>query len=61
LEWNGTHQHLACADVVFMLGENINTIRNNIESLLQAGREIGLEVNTEKIKFMVVSCHQKAG
>jgi hypothetical protein len=29
--------------------------------LLQAGREVGLEVNTEKSKYMLVSHHQNVG
>jgi len=33
----------------------------NTEALLEASREVGLEVNTEKTKYMVVSGHQNAG
>jgi hypothetical protein len=31
-----------------MWGENINRVKKNIRALLEAGREVGLEVNTEK-------------
>jgi hypothetical protein len=40
-----------------MLGENINTIKKNT-ALLKASREVGLEVNTEKTKYVIVSHHQ---
>jgi hypothetical protein len=36
-------------------------MKKNTEALLGANREIGLEVNMEKTKCMVVSCHQNAG
>jgi hypothetical protein len=42
------------------LGENIYTIHKHTGALLDAGKEVGLEVNSEKNKYMLVSC-KKAG
>jgi hypothetical protein len=37
------------------LGDSVNTIKENSETILQASRDIGLEINAEKTKYMIVS------
>jgi hypothetical protein len=50
LKLNVTHQLLAYADDVNLLGDNIDTINKNTETLIDASKEVGLEVNIEKNK-----------
>jgi hypothetical protein len=53
LKLNGTHQLLAYADDVNLLGDNIDTIEKNTETLIDASKEVGLGINVEKIKYNV--------
>ena len=48
LKLNGTHQLLAYADDVNMLGGSIHTVKENAEALVVATKEIGLEVSADK-------------
>jgi hypothetical protein len=52
---------LAYADDMNLLGDNIDTIDKNTETLIDASKEVGLEVNIEKTKYMLVSRDQNAG
>jgi hypothetical protein len=45
---------------VNILGDNIDTVKNT-ETLSDALKEVGLEVNTEKTKYMLLCRHQIAG
>jgi len=37
-----------------------HTVKKNTSALAVASKEIGPEINTEKMKFVVVSAHQNA-
>jgi hypothetical protein len=51
LKLNGTHKLLAYADDVNLLGDNIDTIKKNTETLIDASNEVGLEIIVENIKI----------
>jgi hypothetical protein len=51
---------LAYADVN-LLGDNVDTIKKNTETSVDASKDVGLEINVEKTKYMLLSRHQNAG
>jgi hypothetical protein len=61
LKLNGTHQLLAYADNANLLGDNIDTVKKNAETLIDASKEGGLELNVVKTKYMLLSRHQNVG
>jgi hypothetical protein len=61
LKLNGMHQLLAYADGVNILGGSVHTVKENAEALVVATKEIGLEVNADKAKYMVKSRDRNAG
>jgi hypothetical protein len=61
LKMNGIHQLLAYADDVNLLGDNIDTAEKNTETLIDASKEVGLEINVEKTKYMLLSRHHNVG
>ena len=58
---NGKHHLLAYADDVNILGGSAHTIKENAEALVVATKEIGLEVNADKTKYMIMSRDHNAG
>jgi hypothetical protein len=61
LKLNGTHQVLVYADDVNLLGDNIDTIEKYTETLFDASKEVGPEINLEKTKCMLLSRQQNIG
>jgi hypothetical protein len=52
---------LAYADDVNPLEDNVDTMKKNTETLIDASKEAGLEINIEKTRYMLLSHHQNAG
>jgi hypothetical protein len=46
---------------VNLLGDNIDTTKKNTETSIDGSKEAGLEVNTEKPKYMLLSRYQNTG
>jgi hypothetical protein len=61
LKLNGKHKLLAYANDVNPLGDNIDTIKKNTEIVIDASKEVCLEINVERTKYMLLSHHQNVG
>jgi hypothetical protein len=61
LTLNGTHQVLAYADDVNILGDSLYTVKENAESLVVATKVTELEVNADKTKYMVMCRDRNEG
>jgi hypothetical protein len=60
LKFNDIHQLLDYVDDVNTSGRSVHTIKKSIEPLVIASKEIRLEVNADKTKYMVMSRGQNA-
>jgi hypothetical protein len=61
LKLNWTYQLLAYANNVNIVGVNIDTKQKSTKALLDASKETGLEVNSEKTKYSLMSHCKKTG
>ena len=61
LKLNGAHQLLVYADNVTIWEGSVHTIKEKAEALIVASKEIGLEVNADKTKYMVMPRDQNSG
>jgi hypothetical protein len=57
----GTRQILAYADDVNLLGDNIDTVMKNTENLIDASKEVSLEIRVQKTKYLLLSHHPNVG
>jgi hypothetical protein len=55
---NGTRQILSYGDSINVLSDNIDTIKKNTETLIDASKELGLEINVEETKHLLLSRQQ---
>jgi hypothetical protein len=53
MKLSGTHEVLIYADGVNLLGDNIDTIKKNTETLIDASKEVA--------KYMLLSRHKNVG
>ena len=60
LKLNGKPQLLVYADDVNILGGSVHAVKENAEALVVASKEIVLEVNYDKTKYVVMSQDQNA-
>jgi hypothetical protein len=57
----GHTSFFAYADNINIVGENVDTIMKNTKALLTTSKDVGLGVNPEKNKYMLITCYQTAG
>jgi len=61
LKLNGTRLFLVYVDNVNRMGGSVHAVKKNTDALLLSAKEIGIEVNADKTKYMVMSRDQNAG
>jgi hypothetical protein len=61
LKLNGTHHLLVYADDVYLLGGNIDAVKKYTETFIYASKELRLEVNAVRTKYMLLSRQRNVG
>jgi hypothetical protein len=61
LKLKETQQNLVYVDDVGMVKEGTDTVKKNTQPLLDAGKGVGLEVNSGKNKYILMSCSRTIG
>jgi hypothetical protein len=61
LKLNGTYQLLVHAHGANIMGGSIHAVRKSTEALVVVIKETGLEVNSDKTKYIIMSRDQNAG
>ena len=61
LKLNGKHQLLVYAEDVNILGRSVHTVRKYTDALAVASKKTGLEVNSDKNKYIFTSLDQNTG
>jgi hypothetical protein len=57
LKLNGIHPLLVYDDDVSLLQSNINTTKQNTEPVIDANKDVGLEANRERARYVLISRH----
>ena len=60
MKLNGKLQLLLYVDDVKIFGESVLTVKEKAEALVVASKDIRIEVNSDKIKYMVMSRDKNA-
>jgi hypothetical protein len=60
LTLNRTHKLLAYVDDVNLLGDSIDNINKSTETLINASKEVSLEMSIKKTNYMSPECRSKA-
>jgi hypothetical protein len=58
LKLNGPHELLAYADDVNLLGDNVVAVSKSTDTLIDACKEVSLEIKEEETKYRLLSGHQ---